>query len=180
LGIRYRDEEPPDPSTYVRALFERIGDLDLEIFLEPGRAIAGNAGILLCRVEYLKTTPEKNFAIVDAAMNDLLRPALYGAWQEIVPVEKGSKACESEYDIVGPVCETGDFLGKSRKLALSSGDLLAVRSSGAYGFSMSSNYNSRPRAAEIMVDRDRMHLVRKREEIEQLWSGESLPDWPAG
>ncbi len=175
LGIRYLNEDPPDPSTFVRAFIERIGDLDLEILLEPGRAIAGNAGILVTRVEYLKTTPEKNFAIVDAAMNDLLRPALYGAWQEIIPVEKDSEALEKEYDIVGPVCETGDFLGKSRKLALSRGDLLAVRSSGAYGFSMSSNYNSRPRAAEIMVDRDRMHVVRKREEIEQLWSGESLP-----
>ncbi|MGH8476202.1 MAG: diaminopimelate decarboxylase [Methylococcales bacterium] len=177
LGIRYGNEEPPDPSFYVRALYERIGDLDYEILLEPGRAIAGNAGILLCRVEYLKSTHEKNFAIVDAAMNDLLRPALYGAWQEIVAVDKQSRALEREYDIVGPVCETGDFLGKARKLAVSVGDLLAVRSSGAYGFSMSSNYNSRPRAAEILVDRDRMHLVRERERIEQLWSGERLPDW---
>ncbi|MGH8548110.1 MAG: diaminopimelate decarboxylase [Methylococcales bacterium] len=180
LGIRYRDEQPPEPSTYARALFERLGNLDLEILLEPGRAIAGNAGILVTRVEYLKATPAKNFAIVDAAMNDLLRPALYGAWQEIIPVEKPSRIEETTYDIVGPVCETGDFLGKSRKLAISKGDLLAVRSSGAYGFSMSSNYNSRPRPAEIMVDGDRMHLIRRREEIEQLWSGETLPDWCAG
>lgn len=178
LGIRYRDEEPPEPSAYARALFERLGNLDLEIVLEPGRAIAGNAGILVTRVEYLKATPAKNFAIVDAAMNDLLRPALYGAWQEIIPVEKASRASETVYDIVGPVCETGDFLGKSRKLSVSSGDLLAVRSCGAYGFSMSSNYNSRPRAAEVMVDGDRMHLIRRREEIEQLWSGETLAGWP--
>ncbi len=179
LGIRYRDEEPPDPAAYAKALFERCGDIDLEIIIEPGRAIAGNAGILLTRVEYLKATPEKNFAIVDAAMNDLLRPALYGAWQEIVPVEKNNRTGAIEYDIVGPVCETGDFLGKSRNLSISPGDLLAVRSSGAYGFSMTSNYNSRPRAAEVMVDGDRIHLVRKREEIEQLWSGETLPDWSA-
>jgi diaminopimelate decarboxylase len=178
LGIRYRDEQPPEPSAYARALLERLGNPGLEILLEPGRAIAGNAGILVTRVEYLKATPAKNFAIVDAAMNDLLRPALYGAWQEIIPVEQHSRAEELAYDIVGPVCETGDFLGKLRKLAISSGDLLAVRSSGAYGFSMSSNYNSRPRVAEIMVDGNCFHLVRKREEIEQLWSGESLPDWP--
>ncbi|MCI0666563.1 MAG: diaminopimelate decarboxylase [Methylococcaceae bacterium] len=177
LGIRYRDEEPPEPSDYARALFEGLGKIDLEILLEPGRAIAGNAGILVTRVEYLKATPAKNFAIVDAAMNDLIRPALYGAWQEIIPVEKSSRVQECAYDIVGPVCETGDFLGKSRKLAISGGDLLAVRSAGAYGFSMSSNYNSRQRPAEIMVDGDQMHLIRKREAIEQLWSGETLPDW---
>ncbi|MGR9105385.1 MAG: diaminopimelate decarboxylase [Gammaproteobacteria bacterium] len=177
LGIRYFDEDPPDPATYAGALFAALGGLDLEILLEPGRAIAGNAGILVTRVEHLKPTREKNFAIVDAAMNDLLRPALYGAWQEIIPVEQRDGSRDTEYDIVGPVCETGDFLGKGRRLTLLAGDLLAVRSSGAYGFSMSSNYNSRPRAAEIMVDQDRMHLVRRREEIVQLYSGERLADW---
>lgn len=175
LGIRYQNEQPPEPARYVEALFERLENCALEILLEPGRAIVGNAGILVTRVEYLKPTRDKNFAIVDSAMNDLLRPALYDAWQEIIPVKKVSPKAEIEYDIVGPICETGDFLGKSRKLALSAGDLLAVRSSGAYGFTMSSNYNSRPRAAEIMVDGNRMFLIRNRETIEQLWCGETLP-----
>ncbi len=174
LGIRYTDEVPPDPTAYAVAIHDRLGSLPCEILIEPGRAIAGNAGVLLTRVEYLKSTPHKNFAIVDAAMNDLLRPALYQATQEIVPVELGSEAPRLLYDIVGPVCETGDFLGKDRELALRPGDLLAVRSSGAYGFTMSSNYNSRPRAAEVMVDRDRMIVVRQRERIEDLYAGESL------
>ncbi len=175
LGIRYEDEAPPEPAAYAQALLQRLNGADYEIILEPGRAIAGNAGILLTRVEYLKPTREKNFAIVDAAMNDLLRPSLYGAWQEIVPLVKNSSAPIATYDIVGPVCETGDFLGKGRRLALIVGDLLAVRSAGAYGFSMSSNYNSRPRPAEVMVAGDRAHLVREREQVVHLWIGEQIP-----
>ena len=171
LGIRYRDETPPEPADYAHALRERIGDRPLTVLLEPGRAIAGNAGILLTRVEYLKHTSHKDFAIVDAAMNDLMRPALYNAWQDIVPVVPRNGVVR-RYDVVGPVCETGDFLGKDRDLVLEPGDLLAVRSSGAYGFTMSSNYNSRPRAAEIMVDGDRVHVVRERETIGALYAGE--------
>jgi diaminopimelate decarboxylase len=174
LGIQYRDENPPEPAEYISAILERLGKTDLEIMLEPGRAIVGNAGILVTRVEYLKPTEHKNFAIVDAAMNDLVRPALYGAWQDIVPVNLESTAPEMTWDIVGPVCETGDFLGKQRNLKLTAGDLLAVRSSGAYGFTMSSNYNSRPRVAEIMVDGDEIHVIRERETLEQLWQGEHL------
>ena len=174
LGIRYRDEQPPEPPELAAAMVERLKDADYEILIEPGRAIAGNAGILLTRVEYLKSNREKDFAIVDAAMNDLLRPSLYNAWQEIVPVRQGGTAESRTYDIVGPVCETGDFLGKQRELALREGDLLAVRSAGAYGFSMSSNYNSRPRPAEVMVDGDRIHLVRARETIASLFAGESM------
>ncbi len=172
LGIRYKDECPPSPADYVSAILERLGDHKYEIALEPGRAIAGNAGILVTKVEYLKPTEYKNFAIVDAAMNDLVRPSLYNAWQDIVPVNKDSKGIEQTWDIVGPVCETGDFLGKERTLKLSEGDLLAIRSSGAYGFTMSSNYNSRPRVAEIMVDGTDIHLIRERESIPQLWQGE--------
>ncbi|MGR9072502.1 MAG: diaminopimelate decarboxylase [Gammaproteobacteria bacterium] len=174
LGIRYRDENPPSPSDYVEALLQRLDHRSLEILLEPGRAIAGNSGILVTRVEYLKPTAGKNFAIVDAAMNDLIRPALYGAWQEIIPVVLDNTAQPLTWDIVGPVCETGDFLGKQRTLGLSPDDLLAVRSSGAYGFTMSSNYNSRPRAAEIMVDGEAVHLIRERESLSQLWAGEKL------
>ncbi|NOR71039.1 MAG: diaminopimelate decarboxylase [Methylomarinum sp.] len=174
LGIRYKDELPPEPAEYVAAILERLGDSDYEIALEPGRAIAGNSGILVTRVEYLKPTEFKNFAIVDAAMNDLVRPSLYSAWQDIVPVNKNSSADIMTWDIVGPVCETGDFLGKDRELKLSADDLLAVRSSGAYGFTMSSNYNSRPRAAEVMVDGDTVHVIRERESIPQLWAGEKL------
>jgi diaminopimelate decarboxylase len=174
LGICYRDEQPPEPADYITALLARLGDTPLEIMLEPGRAIVGNAGILVTRVEYLKPTEHKNFAIVDAAMNDLVRPALYGAWQEIIPVKKDSTAPELVWDIVGPVCETGDFLGKERALKLSQNDLLAVRSSGAYGFTMSSNYNSRPRVVEVMVDNDQIHVVRERETLAQLWQGESV------
>ena len=173
LGIRYRDETPPEPADYARALRERLGDRPLTVLLEPGRAIAGNAGILVTRVEYLKHTPHKDFAIVDAAMNDLMRPALYNAWQDIVPVVPREGRARN-YDVVGPVCETGDFLGKDRALVLEQGDLLAVRSAGAYGFTMSSNYNTRPRAAEIMVDGDQVHVVRERETIESLYAGESV------
>ncbi len=174
LGICYRDEKPPEPADYITAILARLGDTPLEIMLEPGRAIVGNAGILVTRVEYLKPTQHKNFAIVDAAMNDLVRPALYGAWQEIIPVKNDSTAPELVWDIVGPVCETGDFLGKERTLKLSQNDLLAVRSSGAYGFTMSSNYNSRPRVVEVMVDHDQIHVVRERETLAQLWLGESI------
>ncbi len=174
LGIRYTDQTPPLPAEYAAALSERLGDCPWEIMLEPGRAIAGNAGVLLTKVEFIKPTPNKDFAVIDAAMNDLLRPALYQAVQEIVPVERNKKGIPGCYDLVGPVCETGDFLGKGRELSLREGDLLAVRSSGAYGFTMSSNYNSRPRAAEVMVDGDQAHLVRRRETIAELFQGESL------
>ncbi len=174
LGIRYNEEEPPEPAEYIAAVLKRLGTTDFEILLEPGRAIVGNAGILVTQVEYLKPTAHKNFAIVDAAMNDLVRPSLYSAWQEIIPVNQQSNAPEQVWDIVGPVCETGDFLGKDRALKLSQGDLLAIRSSGAYGFSMSSNYNSRPRVAEVMVDGDQVYLVRERESIAHLLAGEHL------
>ncbi len=174
LGICYRDEQPPQPAEYIEAILQRFADRDYEILLEPGRAIVGNAGILLTKVEYLKPTVNKNFAIIDAAMNDLVRPSLYGAWQEIIPVNADSESPEQTWDIVGPVCETGDFLGKNRELKLAPGDLLAIRSAGAYGFTMSSNYNSRPRAAEVMVDGDQVHLIRERESIPQLWAGEQL------
>ncbi|MEN8107787.1 MAG: diaminopimelate decarboxylase [Pseudomonadota bacterium] len=175
LGIRYSDaDQPPLPDVYAKALLDRLGDSHLEILLEPGRAIAGNAGILLTRVEHLKQTPAMHFAIVDAAMNDLMRPALYGAWHNIIPVQPRTDTEPQHYDIVGPVCETGDFLGKDRELALAAGDLLAVRSAGAYGFTMSSNYNSRPRAAEVMVDGSEYHVIRDRETIEDLYRGEHL------
>jgi len=174
LGIRYRDETPPSPAEYVQALLTRLKDRPFAIHLEPGRAIAGNAGILVTRVEYLKTTLEKNFAIVDAAMNDLLRPALYDAWQTILPVKPRNNWPILRWDIVGPVCETGDFLGKARELALMNNDLLAIYSAGAYGFSMSSQYNSRPRAAEMMVDGNHAHLIRHRESLNDLWRGEEM------
>ena len=173
LGIQYRDEQPPSPEDYVAAITPLLKGRKLKLIIEPGRAIVGNAGILVTRVEYLKPTPEKNFAIVDAAMNDLLRPSLYSAWQNIIPV-KQSDATTQTWDIVGPVCETGDFLGKERQLALQVGDLLAIRSSGAYGFVMSSNYNSRPRVAEIMVQDDQVHLVRQREDISDLFLHEQI------
>ncbi|MCP4992705.1 MAG: diaminopimelate decarboxylase [Gammaproteobacteria bacterium] len=172
LGIRYDDEAPPEPAAYAEALARRMGDLPFEILIEPGRAIAGNAGILLTRVEYLKPGNHKNFAMIDAAMNDLLRPTLYQAWQQIIPVVETSTVETRLWDLVGPICETGDFLGKERDLAISPGDLLAVRSSGAYGFTMSSNYNSRPRPPEVMVDGDQAHLVRSRESIEDLYRSE--------
>jgi diaminopimelate decarboxylase len=174
LGIRYRDELPPEPRDYLAPILAALGDRDVEILLEPGRAIVGNAGVLLTRVEYLKHTEHKDFAIIDAAMNDLLRPALYDAWQAIIPVQPRLNKTPRIYDLVGPVCETGDFLGKDRELALEPGDLLAVRSAGAYGFSMSSNYNSRPRAAEIMVDGNKIHVVREREMLDDLWRGERV------
>lgn len=174
LGITYRDEEPPSPERYAQRLLEKFADREYAIFIEPGRAIAGNAGILLTSVEYLKHGPHKNFAIVDAGMNDLVRPALYDAWQAIIPVVPHDDEPSHRYDVVGPVCETGDFLGKDRELAIRAGDVLAVRSAGAYGFVMSSNYNSRPRAAEVMVDGAQMHLVRPREQPPALFAGEQM------
>ena len=177
LGIQYDDETPPSPTEYAVALRKLLVDRDLEILLEPGRAIAGNAGILVTKVEYIKPTEDRQFAIVDAAMNDLLRPALYQSWQKIQPVVQDETLQTENYDIVGPICETGDFLGKDRALAIKQGDLLAIRSAGAYGFTMSSNYNSRPRVAEVMVDGDQVYLVRERETVESLFAGEHLlPD----
>jgi diaminopimelate decarboxylase len=173
LGIRYQDETPPEPHQYAAALRERLTGRSQTILLEPGRAIAGNAGILVTRVEYLKHTTDKNFAIVDAAMNDLMRPALYNAWQEIIAVKYREQGEPRYYDVVGPVCETGDFLGKDRALSIHEGELLAVRSSGAYGFTMSSNYNTRPRAAEVMVDGEQVHVVRQRESLSSLFADES-------
>lgn len=174
LGIRYSNETPPSPAEYAVALVPLLAERNLEILLEPGRAIAGNAGILLTKVEFIKSTDAKQFAIVDAAMNDLLRPALYQSWQDIQPVELETDAEAGVYDIVGPICETGDFLGKDRELAIKQGALLAIHSAGAYGFTMSSNYNSRPRAAEVMVDGTQVHVVRERESIESLFAGEQV------
>ncbi len=173
LGITYRNEAPPLPADYAAPLLARLAGRGLEVLIEPGRAIVGNAGVLLTRVEFLKHTAHKDFAIIDAAMNDLIRPTLYSAWQAILPVVP-REGTPRTYDVVGPVCETGDFLGKERELTLAEGDLLAVRSAGAYGFSMSSNYNSRPRAAELLVDGEQVHVIRDRERIEQLFADEHL------
>ncbi len=172
LGVRYRDETPPQPAEYIAALLKHI-PADMPVHIEPGRAIAANAGLFVTRVLYLKPTTHKNFAVVDGAMNDLIRPSLYSAWMDISPVVPHDADCR-EWDIVGPVCETGDFLGKQRTLALESGDLLAIRSAGAYGFSMASNYNSRNRAAEIMVDGDQAYVVRQRETYDEQLRLESL------
>jgi diaminopimelate decarboxylase len=174
LGVRYHDEEPPSIHLYVQKIRERLKKNSLEIIIEPGRSIIANAGVLLTRIEYLKPTAHKNFAIVDAAMNDLIRPALYDAWQDIVTVQNNTEYPEKAYDIVGPVCESADFLGKNRRLRLQTGELLAIMSAGAYGFSMSSNYNSRPRIAEVMIDKNKMYLIRRRETIEELFSSESI------
>ncbi|GLX78424.1 diaminopimelate decarboxylase [Thalassotalea insulae] len=174
LGVCYQDEQPPHPNEYAKAIADKLADRDITLIYEPGRAIMANAGILVTEVEFLKTNQDRHFAIVDGAMNDLIRPSLYQAWQNIIPVVERPELAKQCYDIVGPVCETGDFLGKNRELAINAGDLLAVRSSGAYGFTMSSNYNSRPRAAEIMVDGEQVYVVRERETIESLWQGESL------
>ena len=173
IGICYKDETPPDFSAYAEALLKKLAGRKVKLVLEPGRALVGNAGVLLTRVEYLKHGESKNFAIVDAAMNDLMRPALYDAYHNIVPV-RPSPAVSQIYEIVGPVCESGDFLGHDRELALKQGDLLAIMSAGAYGMSMSSNYNTRPRAAEVMVDGDRCHLIRQRETVAQLFALEML------
>ena len=174
LGITYKEEVPPTPGEYAKALTGLLIDRKLEVLMEPGRAIVGNAGVLLTRVEYLKATEDRQFAIVDAGMNDLLRPALYQSWQAIQSVKINQNIAEQKYDIVGPVCETGDFLGKDRVLALQENDLLAVKSAGAYGFTMSSNYNSRPRAAEIMIDGENMHCIRERETLASLFVGEQV------
>lgn len=174
LGIPYRDETPPSPAEYAHAVGQLVAGRDLQLMVEPGRVLVGNAGVLLTRVELLKPGKQvdaKNFAVVDGAMNDLLRPALYSAWQAIVPVVQ-SQAEKQAWEVVGPVCETGDFLGRDRDLALAEGDLLAVRSAGAYGFSMASNYNARPRAAEILVDGGQAHEVRARESVADLMRGE--------
>jgi len=169
LGIRYRDEEVPDVKSYLQPLLQKLAGRQLRILLEPGRRLVGNAGLLLTRVEYLKPGEVKNFAIVDAAMNDLARPALYGSWHDIVPVVPRA-GLPMPWEIVGPVCESGDFLGHGRELALATGDLLAIMSAGAYGMAMSSNYNSRVRAAEVMVDGAQTHLVRRRETVEDLYA----------
>jgi len=174
LGIPYQDEAPPSPAEYARAIHELVRDRDLELIVEPGRVIVGNAGVLLTRVELLKPGEPHSFAVVDAAMNDLLRPALYDAWQDIVPVDRAGGGDARLWDVVGPVCETGDFLGRGRELALAEDDLLAVRSAGAYGFVMASNYNSRPRPPEILIDGDAMHEVRAREGVQDLIRGERL------
>ena len=177
MGVRYQNEKTLNINDFITDVCNAIPDQEFEIVIEPGRSIVANAGILLTRIEYLKDNIEKNFAIVDAAMNDLLRPALYQAWQEVLPVNEKSEVTNKRYDIVGPICETGDFIALDRELNLSEGDLLAICSSGAYGFSMSSNYNSRPRAAEIMVTGTDCHEIRRRESIQDLFQGESmLPD----
>lgn len=176
LGVAYQGETPPHPSQYAAAIAHKLNGRELTLIFEPGRSIAANTGILVTSVLLLKNNQEKNFAVVDAAMNDLLRPALYSAWQDIIPVKPHDGTAQT-YDIVGPVCETGDFLGKDRELSLTPGDLLAVRSAGAYGFTMSSNYNSRNRVAEVMVDGEQMHIVRKRETFTNQIALESiLPD----
>jgi diaminopimelate decarboxylase len=175
MGISYREDKTPTVAEYLAPMLKVLKGRKEHLMFEPGRSLVGNAGLLLTRVETLKHGEEKNFAVVDAAMNDLMRPALYDAWHEIVKVSRGDTPTRQQrYDIVGPICESGDFLGQARELALLEGDLLAVMSAGAYGMSMSSNYNTRPRVAEVMVDGDEMHLIKRREEIEELFAGESL------
>jgi len=173
LGVTYRNETPPDVADYMAALKAKLGDRPLSLMFEPGRSISANAGVLLTKVLYLKPTEHKNFAIIDAAMNDNIRPSLYQAWQEIRAVKPRAEPTK-HWDLVGPICETGDFLGKDRELAIAPGDLLSVMSAGAYGFSMSSNYNTRGRAAEVIVDGDQMHLVRERETIDDMLRGEAV------
>ncbi|MEE1949077.1 diaminopimelate decarboxylase [Pseudomonas alcaligenes] len=173
LGVQYRDEQPPLAGDYIAAVRERLKGRELALVFEPGRSIVANAGVLLTRVEYLKHTAHKDFAIVDAAMNDLIRPALYQAWMDVTPVQPRDGEAR-HYDLVGPICETGDFLAKGRELVLAEGDLLAVRSAGAYGFVMSSNYNTRGRAAEVLVDGEQAFEVRRRETLAELYAGESL------
>lgn len=173
LGVTYQNEQPPSPAAYLQPILQRLKPYRLSVIVEPGRALIANAGILVTKVEYIKSTSEKNFAIVDAAMNDLIRPALYAAWHDIVPVYQRFDE-DKVYDVVGPVCETGDFLGKGRRLAVQDNDLLVIKSAGAYGFTMSSNYNSRPRAAELMIKNGKVHLIRQRETIEQLFALENI------
>ena len=175
LGVTYTDEKPPHPTDYAKALWEKLSAFsELEIIVEPGRSITANAGILVTKVEYLKSNESRNFAIVDAGMNDMIRPALYQAYMNILEIDRTLAREEKIYDVVGPICETSDFLGKQRKLAIAEGDYLAQRSAGAYGASMSSNYNSRPRTAEVMVDGDKAYLIRRREALNELWQLESL------
>ena len=175
LGVTYTDETPPHPTEYAKALWEKLSAFsELEIIVEPGRAITANAGILVTKVEYLKSNESRNFAIVDAGMNDMIRPALYQAYMNILEIDRTLAREEKIYDVVGPICETSDFLGKQRKLAIAEGDYLAQRSAGAYGASMSSNYNSRPRTAEVMVDSDKAYLIRRREALNELWQLESV------
>ncbi|SFF84714.1 diaminopimelate decarboxylase [Neptunomonas qingdaonensis] len=174
LGVCYTDETPPTPQTYIAAVLEKLGDRPLGLIFEPGRSIVANAGVMLTQVEFLKCTEHKNFAIIDGAMNDLIRPSLYSAYQDIIPVELRQEGEVKAYDLVGPVCETGDFLGKNRELNLQAGDLLAVCSAGAYGFVMSSNYNTRPRVAEVMIDDGEMFAVRARETVADLMRGEVM------
>ncbi len=173
LGVRYRDEQPPSIADYIGAIRRELAGRDVQLLFEPGRSIAANAGLLVTRVEYLKPTTEHNFALVDAAMNDMIRPALYQAWLDIQPVQHNAQGKSARWDIVGPVCETGDFLGKDRELSLAQGDLLALFGAGAYGFTMSSNYNSRGRAPEIMVDGEHVHLIRERESIADIMRTET-------
>lgn len=175
VGIRYRDEEPPEISEYARTLMQRMSSRAQTLVVEPGRSLVGNAGVLMTRVEYLKHGESKDFAIVDTAMNDLMRPALYDAWHDILPV-RAKPGVERLYDVVGPVCESSDFLARARNLRIEEGDLLAIFSAGAYGMSMSSNYNSRPRAAEVLVDGARFDIIRNRERIEHLFADEIVPD----
>jgi diaminopimelate decarboxylase len=178
FGIRYRDEAPAPVREFLDGAQSAFAGRTEDLIVDPGRALVGNAGLLLTRVEYVKTGKERNFLVVDAAMNDLLRPSLYDAWHDVRPVhEPGDRAAVAVYDVVGPVCESADFLAKGRPLAARSGDLLAIMSAGAYGMVMSSNYNSRPRAAEVLVDGSRFHVVRRRETVEQLYAGESIPPW---
>lgn len=175
LGVTYTDETPPHPSDYATALLNKLKDYeDLEIILEPGRAIAANAGILVAKVQYLKSNESRNFAITDTGMNDMIRPALYEAYMNIIEIDRTLGRKKAIYDVVGPVCETSDFLGKQRELAIAEGDYIAQRSAGAYGASMSSNYNSRPRTAEVLVDGDKAHLIRRRESLSELWALESI------
>lgn len=177
LGVRYKDENAPHPSDYTKAILEKLADYpNLEIILEPGRAIVANAGVLMTKVEFLKSNEDYNFAIVDAGMNDMIRPSLYQAYMEIIPVDRSLEREEKSYNVVGPICETGDFLGKSRQLAIAEGDFLAQRSAGAYGATMSSNYNSRSLTPEVLVDGDKAYLIRKRQEFSDLWSNEQLPE----
>ena len=175
LGVTYTDETPPHPSDYATALLNKLKDYeDLEIILEPGRAIAANAGILVAKVQYLKSNESRNFAITDTGMNDMIRPALYEAYMNIIEIDRTLGREKAIYDVVGPVCETSDFLGKQRELAIAEGDYIAQRSAGAYGASMSSNYNSRPRTAEVLVDGNKAHLIRRRESLSELWALESI------
>ena len=175
LGVTYTDEMPPHPSNYATALLNKLKDYeDLEIILEPGRAIAANAGILVAKVQYLKSNESRNFAITDTGMNDMIRPALYEAYMNIIEIDRTLGREKAIYDVVGPVCETSDFLGKQRELAIAEGDYIAQRSAGAYGASMSSNYNSRPRTAEVLVDGNKAHLIRRRENLSELWALESI------